>query len=66
VSTEQGCAQLRVSPLHAGVAVFVQSMHSAPPGGPHALSCVPSTHVLPTQHPVVHVIEHDAGWQTPA
>jgi hypothetical protein len=31
--------------------VVVQSEHALPFAGPHALSCVPITHVLPEQQP---------------
>lgn len=61
--------QVRVCPLHEGVGLpggTVQSVHCAPPGGPHALSWLPSTQVFPTQQPPVHVAEHAGGWQTPA
>lgn len=59
---------VRVTPLHDGVGLpggCVQSVHSPPPGGPHALSWMPSVQVLPEQHPVVQVTEQAAGWQTP-
>jgi hypothetical protein len=59
----------RVMPLHDGVGLpggCVQSTHCAPPGEPHALSWLPSTHVLPTQQPVAHVTAQAAGWLTPA
>ena len=46
--------------------VAVQSVHAAPPVGPQALSCVPTTHVLPEQHPFGHVAGPHAGsWQEP-
>ena len=44
----------------------VQSVHAAPPVGPQALSCVPTTQVLPEQHPFGHVAGPHAGtWQEP-
>lgn len=45
--------------------VAVQSLHCWPFVGPHALSCVPTTHVLPAQQPAQFWGPHAGSWQLP-
>jgi hypothetical protein len=55
----------RVTPLHEGAAPFCVQSTQLSPLPPQALSWMPAVHVLPKQHPVLHVIEQPAGWHVP-